>query len=67
MGGTAQFIPQAPGPRGSPHEAQGPGSDGIDRSPPAPTANTESCFSSDVLAQLGHEGGVEPRTMASNR
>ena len=67
IGRGAQFIPHAPGPRGSPHEPQGPGSDGADGSPWARTAKTESCFSSLVPAQLGHDGGVEPRTMVSKR
>ena len=49
---------QAPGPRGSPHIPQAPAADGaaLFAGPDVLTANTDSCFSSDVLAQAGHAG-----------
>ena len=50
------MIEQAPGPLGSPQLPQGAGLSGRASSPPFPTANTESCFSSRVPSQEGHCG-----------
>jgi hypothetical protein len=68
-GGEAprQFIEQEPGPRGSPQEAQPPGNDLSDCPSALPTANADNCFSSEVLAQCGHDGAVELQTMVSKR
>ena len=67
--GANQFIEQEPGPRGSPHrpQADGPNCAGAALPEDAPTAKTESCFSSSWLAHDGQAGFVEPCTMASNR
>lgn len=50
---------QAPGPRGSPHIPHGDvaaGRAAFDDGLGVLTANVDSCFSSAVLAQVGHEG-----------
>lgn len=55
-----QLMLQAPGPRGSPHIPQGVGdalaSKGAADAPFDETAKTESCFSSESLAQAGQCG-----------
>src|SRR6478609_5620500 len=62
-------MEQAPGPRGSPHDPQGPlgtaeAPDSWDFSPR--TAKLESCWLSRLLSHLGHAAFCVPRTMASN-
>jgi len=65
---TGQFSPQAPGPSGCPHCAQGdePGSE-VPRRASVPTANTDSCLSSAGLSHDGHTGNFDPVTIVSNR
>ena len=59
----------APGPSGWPHEPQGEpaGNDGDEEEDEAPTAKTDSCFSTFSLRQVGHTGVREPRTRNSKR
>jgi hypothetical protein len=62
-------MEQAPGPRGSPHDPQGPlglaeAADSWDFSPR--TAKLESCWLSRLLSHLGHAAFCVPRTIASN-
>ena len=47
---------QAPGPRGSPQDRQGPAALGELDAPLADTAKTESCGSSLCVWHLGHSG-----------
>lgn len=63
-----QFIEQAPGPRGSPQEPQGPGaSRAAALELPEWAEKTESCRSSLLLLHEGHWGvSPEPRTSVSN-
>jgi len=51
-------IPQAPGPPGTPQDAQGLSGEIRGDDPPvaAPTANTDNCFSNDWLSHFGHAG-----------
>jgi hypothetical protein len=62
-------MEQAPGPRGSPHDPQGPlglaaAADSWDFSPR--TAKLESCWLSRLLSHLGQAAFCVPRTIASN-
>jgi hypothetical protein len=64
----AQFIEQAPGPRGSPQLPHGAGAALRVGSfaDSAPTANTESCLARSSLRQDGHASTVFSRTSNSN-
>ncbi len=64
-----QFMLQAPGPRGSPHEPQadGPFAGAAARvGVPCDTANTENCLSKASDWHAGHFAWREALTMASN-
>src|SRR5215472_10013310 len=59
---------QAPGPLGSPHVPQGPGSAAnADVLSPPLTANREICWSSFLLSHFGQAACCEPNTMLSKR
>jgi hypothetical protein len=54
-GAVIQFMEQAPGPRGSPHDPQGPDDgEGDEDDPLADTAKNESCGASLVVWHFGH-------------
>jgi hypothetical protein len=65
--GSGQFLEQAPGPRGSPQAPQAAMgmASAADPSPFTPAANTDSCFSRDVLLHEGHSTVVDARTSVS--
>ena len=64
-----QFIEQEPGPRGSPHDPQGPRGCCVapEAGPEVRAANTDWRFSSSVPWQDGHAGVAAPRVSHSNR
>lgn len=62
-------MPQAAGPPGTPQRAQGlssatPDAGAVDA--PAPTANTDNCFSSDSPAHFGQAGATPDLVRNSN-
>ena len=61
-------MPQAPGPRGSPHEPQAPigTTDAAAERLPVDTAKTESCLVSAVPWHFGHIGVRDAVTSVSN-
>ena len=64
----AQFIEQDPGPRGSPHDPQGPIDSFAEKAAPplAPTAKAERRFRKSSLSQDGHDGVWSARVRYSN-
>ena len=61
-------MAQAPGPRGSPHEPQGPAArGGAGAEPREPTANVESWRAGRVAWQRGHDGSSPERVRRSKR
>jgi len=63
----AQFIEQAPGPRGSPQEPQGVADCGEERLATLETAKTERSRSTRLLSQSGQVTRAFPLTNRSKR
>ncbi len=64
---VSQFVEQAPGPRGSPHEPQEPADSAEERADPLETAKTERSRSTRALSQSGHSMRPFPLTNLSKR